>query len=131
MALQTFANPAVGLSGGAGIRAAQFAMDQGAQAVLTSNVGPNAMAVFQAAGVPVYPVWEGTVRQAVEAFQQGKLETINEATTPVDTGKMGATGSLPPSGAGMGRGMGQGRGRGLGRSRGGAGRGGGFGGGRS
>ena len=89
MAPQAFSNPAVGLSGGAGIHAAQFVVGKGAQAVLTSNVGPNAMAVFQAAAVPVYPVWAGTVRQTVEAFQQGQLEAITEATTPADTGKMG------------------------------------------
>ncbi len=139
---QAFANPAVGASGGAGIQAAQFVVDQGAEAVLTGNVGPNAMEVLQAANVKVYPVWTGTAQQALDAFTHGQLQPITSATTPPNSGKAGLTGQAPAGGTGMGIGRGTGQGRGAGGrgqghggggpggGRGGSGGGGGFGGGR-
>lgn len=132
------ANPAMGAAGGAGIQAAQFIVEQGVQALLTGNVGPNATDVLNAAGVAIYPVTQGTVREAVEAFRSGKLQDIGEATVPADTGKAApritsATVSMPEgrgvglgtgqgAGGGPGRGLGTGGGRGMGRG-GGAGRG--------
>jgi len=121
---QAHPNAAAGASGGAGIQAAQFIVQQGAEALLTGNVGPNAMGVLQAADIPVYQVWAGTVRQAVDALTQGQLQAVSTATTATNTGKTGFQG--PATGGGMGRGMGQGRGGGRGQGRGG----GGFGGGR-
>ncbi|NLG28187.1 MAG: dinitrogenase iron-molybdenum cofactor biosynthesis protein, partial [Chloroflexi bacterium] len=101
-------NAAQAASGGAGIQAAQYVVAQGAQAVLTGNVGPNAMDVLQAANVSVYPVAGSTVREAIEAFKAGKTQATGAATAPKDAGK----GMLP--GAGLGRGMGGGRGGGRG-----------------
>jgi len=66
-------NPARGAPGGAGIQAAQFIVERGARAVVTGQVGPNAMGVFQAAGVSAYLFVGGTVRAAVAAFQAGTL----------------------------------------------------------
>jgi predicted Fe-Mo cluster-binding NifX family protein len=90
MQYQAIANPALSAGGGAGIQAAQFVVEQGAQAIVTGNVGPNAFGVLQAAGLPVYVVKEGTVQQAVEAYKADQLSVAS-----------GATG---PSHAGMGRG---------------------------
>jgi predicted Fe-Mo cluster-binding NifX family protein len=101
-------NPAVDAARGAGIQAAQLVVEQGAQAVLTGNIGPNALDVFQAAGIPVYLCTAGTVREAVEAFQGGGLPSIAEASTRAGMG-MGM-------GRGMGRGMGMRRGGGMGRA---------------
>lgn len=98
-AARTISNPAVAAGGGAGIQAAQYVVQEGAQAVITGNVGPNAFQVFQAAGVPVYLSPGGTVRQAVEAFKRGTLPPLGQATAPAH--------------AGVGRGMGRGMGRGL------------------
>jgi predicted Fe-Mo cluster-binding NifX family protein len=96
-------NPAMNQAGGAGIQAAQFVVNQGAQAVLTGNLGPNAFGVLQAAGVPGYLVEEGTVRQAVEAHQAGRLRPMDGANV------------AGHAGMGMGRGMGGRRGMGMGR----------------
>jgi len=129
MEFSAVANPAMGASGGAGIQAAQFVVEQGAQAVLTGNVGPNAMDVLNAAGVGVYPVVEATVREAVEAFRAESLPKVAEATVPADTGKVPAriTGTTVSRTAGLGVGLGLGRGLGRGGGggggRGGAGRG--------
>lgn len=80
MASEAVENPAQSAGGGAGIQAAQLVVERGAQAVLTGNVGPNAFQVLQAAQVQVYPFEGGTVRQAVEAFREGRLVAAHSAT---------------------------------------------------
>jgi predicted Fe-Mo cluster-binding NifX family protein len=95
MAFEALPNPAASASGGAGIQAAQFVVEQGAQAVLTGNVGPNAADVLQAANVSVYVNGEADVRAAVEAFKAGMLLLANGATVPAHAGMgMGQSQSL-------------------------------------
>jgi predicted Fe-Mo cluster-binding NifX family protein len=107
-------NPAMNQGGGAGIQAAQFVVEHGAQVVLTGNLGPNAFDVLEAAGVPGYLVPAGTVRQAVEAFKAGRVQPMGGANVSAHAGMGGGAGF--GAGRGMGRGMGTGRGadRGLG-----------------
>ena len=69
-------NPAMNQGGGAGIQAAQFVVERGAQAVLTGNLGPNAYNVLAAVGIPGYLVSGGTVRQAVEAFNSREYDKV-------------------------------------------------------
>lgn len=85
-------NPAVGASGGAGIAAAQFVVRQGAKAVLTGNVGPNAMQVLTAGEVPVYSVGDQTVSAAIAAFLAGQLDSETSPTVRSDFGKGGGRG---------------------------------------
>jgi len=73
MEFEATANPAANAPGGAGIEAAQFVNDSAVGAVITGRVGPKAMSVLRAAGMPVYLFNGGSVRQAVEAFRDGKL----------------------------------------------------------
>jgi predicted Fe-Mo cluster-binding NifX family protein len=110
MTFEAVENPAIDAAGGAGIQAAQFVIERGAQAAVTGNVGPNAFNVFQSADVPVYLFGGGTVRQAVEAYKAGQLSTAGTANVQAHAGM------------GMGRGMrrGVGRGAGMGRGAGGA-----------
>lgn len=96
MQFEAVKNPAIAAGGGAGIQAAQFIIEQGAQAVVTGNVGPNASNVFQAANVPVYLFGGGTVRKAVEAYKAGGLPSTVSAQARMDIGR----------GMGMGRRMG-------------------------
>jgi predicted Fe-Mo cluster-binding NifX family protein len=98
MAFEAVPNPAMSASGGAGIQAAQYIVEQGAQAILTGNLGPNAAEVLQAADIPVYLNREPTAEAAVKAFQEGRLSA--------------APGPNVPAHAGMGRGTGMGVGRG-------------------
>ncbi len=107
LAFEAIENPAISASAGAGIQATQFVVERGAQALLTGNIGPNAANALQAADVPVYHILEGTVRQAAEMFQQGRLSLLGGANVPSHSGLRG--------GRGMGMGRGAGRGRGLGR----------------
>ncbi|HUX76546.1 MAG TPA: NifB/NifX family molybdenum-iron cluster-binding protein [Anaerolineae bacterium] len=94
MAFESVENLAVGAPGGAGIQAAQFVVERGAQAAVTGNMGPNAFSVLQSAGIPIYLFGGGTVRQAVEAFKAGQLQAAGGASAPAHAGM------------GMGRGMG-------------------------
>jgi predicted Fe-Mo cluster-binding NifX family protein len=105
MELESVENPAINAAGGAGIQAAQFVVECGAQAVVTGNMGPNAFNVFQSAGVPIYLFGGGTVREAVEAFKSGELQSIADANVQAHAGM------------GMGRGMGRGIGMGMGMAR--------------
>lgn len=111
MEFEAVANPAISAPGGAGIQAAQFVASQGAKAVLTGNVGPNAFNVLQAAGVQVFTVAGGTVKEAVEAHKEGRLQAINGPSAGPYAGMGGR-------GMGMGRGGGRGMGRGMGTGRG-------------
>ena len=111
MSFEAKPNEAMNMGGGAGIQAAQFVVQQGAQAVLSGNLGPNAYEVLQAAGVPSYLITEGTVRQAVEAFKEGQVQS------------MAGPNVAAHAGAGKGMGMSRGMGRGRGRRMGGGGRG--------
>jgi len=101
LAVEAQPNPAINAGGGAGIQAAQYVIEQGAQAVLTGNVGPNAFDVFQAAGVPVYLIGEGTVRQAVEDFRAGRLQPVENANVAahagVGRGRASASSTSPTS----------------------------------
>jgi predicted Fe-Mo cluster-binding NifX family protein len=103
MEFEAVPNPAMNQGGGAGIQAAQFVVNQGAEAVLSGNLGPNAFDVLQAANVPGFLVSEGTVRQAVEAYKAGQLQ-------PMGGPNVGAHAGMRGGGRGMGRGqMGRGQ----------------------
>ena len=107
MGFEAFENGSIAMGGGAGIQAAQFVASKGAKAIITGNVGPNAVQTLSAAGVETFVGQSGTVREAIERYTKGG---ISSTSTPnvADHYGMG-------SGAGMGRGMGMGGGRGMGR----------------
>ena len=100
MEFEALPNAAMSQGGSAGIQAAQFVVNKGAEAVLSGNLGPNAFDVLQAAGVPGYLISEGTVRQAVEAHKAGQLQPMGGANVAAHAGMGGG-------GRGMGRGMGR------------------------
>jgi predicted Fe-Mo cluster-binding NifX family protein len=74
MVFEATANPAAEAPGGAGIEAARFVAESGIGAVVTGRVGPKAMSVLEAAGIPVYRFDGPTPRQAVEEFKAKRLE---------------------------------------------------------
>lgn len=94
MAFEVVPNPAMSQGGGAGIQAAQFVVNQGAAAVLSGNLGPNAFDVLQAAGVPGYLVSDGTVRQAVEAYKAGQLQPMAGPNVRAHAGMRGGGGGM-------------------------------------
>ena len=99
-AVESFQNTSAEARGGAGIQAAQRLAGLGVGALITGNIGPNAMQTLSAAKINVYQSRGGTVRDAVELFKKGELVAISVATAPAH------------GGAGFGPGGGQGRGQG-------------------
>ncbi|MBN2333394.1 MAG: NifB/NifX family molybdenum-iron cluster-binding protein [Deltaproteobacteria bacterium] len=106
-----------GASGGAGTQAGQLMVSNEVGAVLTGNCGPNAFAVLQGAGVQVVTGVSGTVRQAVDRFQQGTLPGSAAPNVESHAGMAVSGGPVvgPGPGGGRGRGCGGGRGGGMGR----------------
>ncbi|MHB9075284.1 MAG: NifB/NifX family molybdenum-iron cluster-binding protein [Desulfobaccales bacterium] len=58
---------------GAGIQTAALVAKCGPAAVITGNCGPKAYQTLKAAGIPVILGVSGTVRDAVQQYNQGKL----------------------------------------------------------
>ena len=69
-------NPALSASGGAGIQAAQFVTDLGAEAVINGNIGPKALKVIQTAGIKIFQHEGKTVAEVVNNFKAGKLSEL-------------------------------------------------------
>jgi predicted Fe-Mo cluster-binding NifX family protein len=75
---QAIANPAIHASGGAGIQAAQFIADQGCDAVVSGEFGPNAYNALKTAGLPMYLLGScRTAREVIQQMNQGQLERMN------------------------------------------------------
>ena len=116
MDFETFDNESIALGGGAGIQAAQFVASKGAKAILTGNVGPNAVKTLGAAGVEVFVGQNGTVGEALERYKSGSLQSTSTPNVADHHGMGGSGGGgrgVGGSGSG-GRGMGGGGGRGMG-----------------
>jgi len=64
---------------GAGIQAAAMVSDSGAEVLLTGFCGPNAFKTLRAAGVKVVNDVTGVVRDAVNAFSEGKFSFADDA----------------------------------------------------
>jgi len=64
---------------GAGIQAASMVSERGAEVLLTGFCGPKAFTVLDAAKIKVINDLEGTVRDAVTAFNEGELSFADGA----------------------------------------------------
>lgn len=64
---------------GAGIAAAQSVAEKGVTAVITGNIGPNAMEVLHAAKIGISRGQPASVRENVLRFKRGELATIDSA----------------------------------------------------
>jgi predicted Fe-Mo cluster-binding NifX family protein len=75
-------NPGAGASGGAGTLAAQFVADQGAEAAISGDFGPNAYRALEAAGVSMYVLGQSrTAHDAIERFKLGQLSRFAGSTS--------------------------------------------------
>ncbi len=63
---------------GAGIGAAESVADSGAEAVITGHLGPKAYRALGMVGIKGYKGAGMTVREAVEAFEEGVLPELTE-----------------------------------------------------
>lgn len=115
MSVEAVDNENIALSGGAGIQTAQLLASKEVEAVITGNIGPNAVSVLSATGIEMVTGQTGTVRQAIDDYKKGRLKSSNDATVADHYGTGSRAGTGQSGGRGMGgRGMGQGMGRGMG-----------------
>ena len=70
-------NPAAQSQGGAGLKAAQFLVDQQTDVILTVRCGQNSADVFAAAEIGIYKTKPGSASENLRAFQEGKLEKLD------------------------------------------------------
>ena len=64
--------------GGAGISSGQLMVEKGVEAIVTGNVGPNAMNVLKAADIKIYRGKNESVKKNIENFKSEQLEKITE-----------------------------------------------------
>ncbi len=64
---------------GAGIAAANQAMEEGVEAVITGNLGPNAYSLLQKAKVHLYKSDAVTVKRALELLEKEELSLLEGA----------------------------------------------------
>ena len=69
-------NPGAEAQGGAGLKAAQFVVDGGADALITVRCGENAAKVFQAADMKIYEAQGLDVAFNLQACQEDKLAEL-------------------------------------------------------
>ncbi|AQT68642.1 Dinitrogenase iron-molybdenum cofactor [Anaerohalosphaera lusitana] len=69
-------NTSMNAAQGAGISAGKTVIDGDASAVLTGECGPKAMQTLQSGDVKIYTGLNGTVEQAVQAYNEGSLKAI-------------------------------------------------------
>lgn len=81
-AWQSFPNPAVEARGGAGTQAAQFLANQGVEAVVSGDFGPNAFTALDAAGIRMYSAQKGQAETLVDDFLGKRLESVSGSTGP-------------------------------------------------
>jgi len=109
MSFEAFDNEAIALGGGAGIQSSQFVVSKGAEAIITGNVGPNAVQTLSAAGVEMFIGQTGSVKEAVEKYRKGDIKPQGSPNVPDHHGMGGIASGM---GRKMGRGMGMGKGMG-------------------
>jgi predicted Fe-Mo cluster-binding NifX family protein len=96
MEFEAIANPAMTAGGGAGTKASQLVIDKGARVVLTGNVGPNAFAVLNAAKIAIHIGASGSIRSALAAFRDGKLQKIDAPSVEAHSGAISRAGRGRP-----------------------------------
>jgi predicted Fe-Mo cluster-binding NifX family protein len=79
-------NPGASNEGGAGIAAAKFAVEKGANVVVTGQVGPNAFDVLSAAGVKIVTGASGRVCETIARYIKGELSEISAPTARPHSG---------------------------------------------
>lgn len=74
--IDSVANPGFNSSGGAGISAANFLVDQKVDVLITGNLGPNAKNVLKNSNITVYTSGAKKVDEVIEDYKNNKLEKL-------------------------------------------------------
>ena len=76
MSFESISNESSIASGGAGIKAAQTLSKEEVEVVVTGNMGPNAFQTLTAAGIKVFIGANGTIKEVIEQFKNGKFDKL-------------------------------------------------------
>ena len=57
--------------------------------MITGNIGPNAFSILQAAGIKIYTGAQGTIKDAIENYKNGKLKETGTANVDSHSGIRG------------------------------------------
>jgi predicted Fe-Mo cluster-binding NifX family protein len=79
-------NPAVNESGGAGIRAAQYMIDEKVSAIISGDVGPKAGSVLLAEGITIYQHHGSTAADSIQAYLEKRLEQLFTSSVDAHSG---------------------------------------------
>jgi predicted Fe-Mo cluster-binding NifX family protein len=78
---ESLKNEAAITGGGAGITSGQLIVDKDVKALITGNVGPNAMNVLKAADITIYKGLSVSVKENIDNLNKGILDIIS-STVP-------------------------------------------------
>ncbi len=79
-------NPGSMEGSGAGVKAAQFLLEQNPDVLLTGDVGPNASSILKSAEMEVYSISEMLLTEALEQYRHGNCSPVVEATVSSHAG---------------------------------------------
>jgi len=76
---EAFENTATAQAHGAGVAAAQFLIDRGAQSTISGHFGPNAYQALSTAGISMLTQTDDSksVQEVIDLWQAGQLETVH------------------------------------------------------
>jgi len=83
---QKISNESAIAAGGAGIKAAETIVNQGAEVVITGNIGPNAFRTLNAAGIKIYAGIDGIIKDAIEKLNKGELKEVKDPSVESHSG---------------------------------------------
>jgi predicted Fe-Mo cluster-binding NifX family protein len=75
-------NPSISAAGGAGIQSAQLVANEGAGAIITGNIGPNAFQTLSSLGLKVYTGASGKIKEVIQQYKDGKFKEMSGPSVP-------------------------------------------------
>ena len=73
MNFDVISNESIMASGGAGIKAAETVVNNGAEVLITGNIGPNAHKTLATGGVKIYTGAKGSIKDAIKSYKNNEL----------------------------------------------------------
>lgn len=79
-------NPAQSASGGAGVKASQWMIDNEVTAVISGNLGPKAHDVLSSANIPAFKFQSGSIEDTLKAYNDKELESFFKPNVDAHSG---------------------------------------------
>ena len=86
MDFKVIENESIMASGGAGIKAAETIVNNGAEILITGNVGPNAFQTLSAGGIKIFTGASGAIKESIDQYKNGELKETEGANVSSHSG---------------------------------------------